>query len=114
MKKSIVFASLLFLVVAGKAQESKPTTPAQFRKIKMLAEMKFDVEEYNFGTIKQGEKVTYDFNFLNYWKRTSDYLQCSGKLWLYSSTMAKRTNCKGCKRNYPCGIQFCRKNGNAG
>jgi hypothetical protein len=28
-------------------------------------EFKFDVEEYNFGTIKQGDKVTYDFKFAN-------------------------------------------------
>ena len=29
------------------------------------AEFKFDVEEYNFGTIKQGDKVDYDFKFAN-------------------------------------------------
>ena len=28
-------------------------------------EFKFDVEEYNFATIKQGDKVTYDFKFAN-------------------------------------------------
>ena len=29
------------------------------------AEFKFDVEEYNFGTIKQGESATYEFKFAN-------------------------------------------------
>ena len=32
---------------------------------KNQADFKFEVEEYNFGTIKQGESVNYDFNFTN-------------------------------------------------
>ena len=32
---------------------------------KDAAEFKFDVEEYNFGTIKQGDIVNYDFTFSN-------------------------------------------------
>ena len=32
---------------------------------KNQADFKFEVEEYNFGTIKQGDKVSYDFSFQN-------------------------------------------------
>lgn len=68
MKKSIL-AIALFLTVAGvNAQENAKTTPAPVAtqvENKNAADFKFDVEEYNFGSIKQGEKVTYDFSFLN-------------------------------------------------
>ena len=65
MKKAIMFASLLFFVVSTNAQESKSTTPATIQENKNAPEMKFEVESYDFGTIKQGDKVTYDFNFVN-------------------------------------------------
>lgn len=61
-----MFASLLFIVVSTNAQEPKSTTaetPA--KENKNAAEIKFDVETYDFGTIKQGDKVSYDFAFTN-------------------------------------------------
>jgi len=73
MKKSILAVSLLLFVAAAQAQD-KPApsstpqpavTPAAAPENKNAPEFKFDVEEYNFGTIKQGDKVTYDFNFSN-------------------------------------------------
>lgn len=70
MKKIILAVSVsMFLFVAGlKAQENKtvPATPAAgVVENKNQADFKFEVDEYNFGTIKQGDKVTYDFNFQN-------------------------------------------------
>ena len=66
MKKILTFASLLFFVISTNAQETKiatPVTPPQENK--NAPELKFDIETYDFGTIKQGDKVTYDFNFTN-------------------------------------------------
>ena len=61
-----MFASLLFFVVATNAQDQKAAVPvAPAVENKNAAEMKFDVETYDFGTIKQGDKVTYDFSFTN-------------------------------------------------
>ena len=73
MKKTIVFASLcLMLSVVANAQEKKAVAtpePAQTTAapadMKNAPEMIFEVEEYNFGTIKQGESVTRDFIFTN-------------------------------------------------
>ena len=71
MKKSLI-AIALFLFVAGanaqetKAQTATPATPAQPAvENKNAPDFKFDIETYDFGTIKQGDKVTYDFNFVN-------------------------------------------------
>ena len=72
MKKTILSIALfLFAVAAVNAQENKtvpapvatPAVPAV--DIKNAADFKFEIEEYNYGTIKQGDKVTYDFNFVN-------------------------------------------------
>lgn len=82
MKKTIVFASFcLFVAFASQAQtdKTKPATvapdkaapaqtaPAQAAPVdnKNAAEMTFEVLEYNFGTIKQGESVTREFSFTN-------------------------------------------------
>ena len=66
MKKLTLIASLLFFVASTNAQEPKAATPATPAvENKNAAEMKFDVETYDFGTIKQGDKVTYDFAFTN-------------------------------------------------
>ncbi len=66
MKKVILAVSMFLSVAVAQAQENK-TTPAAPAVVenKNQADMKFDVEEYNFGTIKQGDKVAYDFNFTN-------------------------------------------------
>lgn len=66
MKKSIL-AIALFLSVAGvNAQDAAKTAPvATPVDNKNAPDFKFEVEEYNFGSIKQGDKVTYDFEFTN-------------------------------------------------
>jgi len=71
MKKVIIALFFATLTGAVSAQESKPAqtppnitvTPAQDPK--NMPDFKFEVEEYNFGTIKQGESATYEFSFTN-------------------------------------------------
>src|SRR5438128_1501041 len=76
MKKSILAIALFVSVAAVNAQDATKTAPGTAPATtpaatpaavdnKNAPEFKFDVEEYNFGTIKQGDKVTYDFNFQN-------------------------------------------------
>jgi hypothetical protein len=76
MKKSIVFATcgMLFAATMVTAQTdkamSKSATPAATQvaapaENKNAAEMTFSNEEFNFGTIKQGESVTHEFTFSN-------------------------------------------------
>ncbi|MCC7051111.1 MAG: DUF1573 domain-containing protein [Bacteroidia bacterium] len=58
MKKILSIVALVFATgVVAKAQQpnDNPNAP----------EFKFEKEEYNFGTIKQGESVTYEFKFTN-------------------------------------------------
>ena len=74
MKKAI-FAVSMFLFVASTYAQDKAapvvapaagtTTIAPAVDNKNAPDFKFDVEEYNFGSIKQGDKVTYDFKFVN-------------------------------------------------
>jgi hypothetical protein len=59
MKKNLLIGIALFLTVGGAVAQDK-TNPAS-----AAPDFKFDVEEYNFGTIKQGETVTYEFSFIN-------------------------------------------------
>jgi hypothetical protein len=76
MKKSIILATcgMLFAATMVNAQTdkamSKPAAPAATQvaapaENKNAAEMTFGNEEFNFGTIKQGESVTHEFNFTN-------------------------------------------------
>lgn len=74
MKKITLSLSLLLFAAAAQAQtpaspsKSVPAVqaveaqPAAIEN-KNAADIKFEVEEYNFGSIKQGDKVTYDFKF---------------------------------------------------
>lgn len=69
MKKTILSAILcLSISVYANAQEVKTMAPADAAAPAVnpnAADFKFDVEEYNFGSIKQGDKVSYDFTFIN-------------------------------------------------
>jgi len=70
MKKTILGIAAFLFVTATYAQDKPaaapaPATPAQAVENKNAPDFKFDVEQYNFGTIKQGESVNYDFNFKN-------------------------------------------------
>jgi len=73
MKKTFLLAAcaMIFAVTANAQTDnktvSKPATaPAAVAPAATsTAEMTFEVEEYNFNTIKQGESVTRDFSFTN-------------------------------------------------
>lgn len=79
MKKTILLASMFIaFTAASQAQNEKtaaPATPAAVTATPAAAavvqdnpnqsDFKFEKEEYNFGTIKQGDKVEYDFSFTN-------------------------------------------------
>ena len=70
MKKTILALAAFAMITAAHAQTPATTAPATPAPVaapenKNAADFKFDVEEYNFGTIKQGESVNYDFNFVN-------------------------------------------------
>lgn len=74
MKKTILLASLFIAFTAAtQAQTEKTAAPATAPAAAVApaaenpnqAEFKFDKEEHNFGTIKQGDKVEYDFTFVN-------------------------------------------------
>lgn len=60
MKKVLSIVALVFSATfAVNAQEGAKTENPN------APEFKFEKEEYNFGTIKQGESVTYEFKFKN-------------------------------------------------
>lgn len=68
MKKMILMAAFVVatasvtLAQADKAQTASPAKPVDSKNVPV---MKFDKEEYNFGAIKQGDKVEYAFEFVN-------------------------------------------------
>ena len=63
MKKILLALALIGTFAGVQAQDTK-VSPDQLDN-KNAPELKLEVEEYNFGTIKQGENVTYDFKFVN-------------------------------------------------
>jgi hypothetical protein len=75
MKKSILaLGAFLFVTAAVSAQTNKLTaaatpvqgvTPQAAPANPNAGEFKFQVMEYNFGTIKQGDKINRDFDFTN-------------------------------------------------
>ena len=67
MKKVIIALFFAALTGAVVAQDSKTAAPAVTPEVdnKNMPEFKFDVEEYNYGSIKQGESVSYEFVFTN-------------------------------------------------
>ena len=68
MKKMILSAAaVLFVVSASIAQTDKAAAPAAATTVSNAdgAAIKFEKDEYNFGTIKQGDKVEYTFMFTN-------------------------------------------------
>jgi hypothetical protein len=64
--KSALFATALLLSVFVYAQDAKvaPATPPAAEN-KNAPEITFEQDVYDFGTIKQGEKVTHIFTFTN-------------------------------------------------
>ena len=68
MKKMILSAAaVLFMFSASFAQTEKAAAPAATTTAANTegAAIKFEKDEYNFGTIKQGDKVEYTFQFVN-------------------------------------------------
>jgi len=61
MKKILVIGFVLVSFTGGFAQDKKMTLEAANDK----PQFKFDVEEYNFGTIKSTGDVSYEFAFTN-------------------------------------------------
>lgn len=59
------FSFCLMLATIGFAQAGKDAAVVD----KDAPEFKFEAEEYNFGTIKQGDIVNYDFVFTNNGKK---------------------------------------------
>ena len=64
MKKAALLLFIAAFSGAVNAQDAKPAETPQVDD-KNAPAFKFEVEEYNFGTIKQGENVTYEFKFTN-------------------------------------------------
>lgn len=99
MKKSIL-AIALFLSVAGvNAQDATKTAPSVATPVenKNAPDFKFEVEEYNFGTIKQGDKVTYDFSFVNSGKEPLIISNASGSCGCTVPSYPKEPIAKGGK-----------------
>lgn len=99
MKKIILAASMLLLVAGVNAQENKSASPgtAAVQENKNQADFKFEVDEYNFGTIKQGDKVTYDFNFVNTGKEPLVITEAHGSCGCTVPSWPKEPVAKGAK-----------------
>ncbi len=72
MKNTILAISFCLFIAIVNAQDNKTVAPAPAAPAapaatenKNAPEIKFEFETYDFGTIKQGDKVTYDFTFTN-------------------------------------------------
>ena len=71
MKKSLLLAACtLMFAVTSKAQDVKAPVVTPAPAVTNNVEMTFEQEEFNFGTIKQGESVTHEFSFTNTGKET--------------------------------------------
>lgn len=100
MKKSILAIALFLSVVGVNAQENAKTTPAPATPAvenKNAPDFKFEVEEYNFGSIKQGDKVTYDFSFLNSGKEPLIITNAQGSCGCTVPSYPKEPIAKGAK-----------------
>ena len=85
------------MVMIAKAQETKPAATAPVLENKNAPEMKFEAEEYNFGSIKQGDKVSYDFNFTNTGKEPLIISEAHGSCGCTVPSWPKEPIAKGAK-----------------
>lgn len=97
--KRIAFLVVLSLAfVRSNGQESKSSSMGSaVQENKNQAEMKFDVDEYNFGTIKQGDKVNYDFSFVNTGKEPLVITEAHGSCGCTVPVWPKEPIAKGAK-----------------
>ncbi len=65
IKKNLLIVLSLTLSAMSSMDQDKKVLDNIANENPNLAEFKFEVDEYNFGTIKQGESTTYEFNFTN-------------------------------------------------
>ena len=63
MKKLLLIGFVLANLSQGFAQEKKQLLDVANDNNK--PQFKFEAEEYNFGTVKSGDEVSYEFNFTN-------------------------------------------------
>ncbi len=82
MKKTTLTLSLFLCIAFANAQDNKMSAPATNLPAsavdKNAPDLKFDIETYDFGTIKQGDKVTHDFDFVNTGKEPLVISQATG------------------------------------
>lgn len=89
MKKILASIGLFMMVaVAANAQETAPANPN-------APEMKFEKEVFDFGTIKQGEVVNYEFKFKNVGKDPLIITQAQGSCGCTVPTWPKEPLKKG-------------------
>ena len=65
MKKNILSIALMLLTTFAISAQDKPALTNVGNENPNQASFKFNEEEFDFGTIKQGEKVTHSFEFIN-------------------------------------------------
>ena len=83
MKSKLFIAALMLSGALAYGQDAKPVTPVTMTappaaENKNAPDFKFEEEEYNFGTIKQGESVTHIFTFVNSGKEPLIITSASG------------------------------------
>ena len=101
MKKTTLTLSLFLCIAFANAQENKMSAPATNIPAtavdKNAPELKFDIETYDFGTIKQGDKVTHDFDFVNTGKEPLVISQAAGSCGCTVPLWPKEPVAKGSK-----------------
>ena len=100
MKKSILSICLFLFIAAAHAQDNKTTAPATTpaaAENKNSPDFKFDIETYDFGTIKQGDKVTHDFDFVNTGKEPLVITEAHGSCGCTVPQWPKEAVAKGAK-----------------
>ena len=101
MKKTTLTLSLFICIAFANAQENKMSAPATNLPAtavdKNAPELKFDIETYDFGTIKQGDKVTHDFDFVNTGKEPLVITQAAGSCGCTVPLWPKEPVAKGSK-----------------
>lgn len=100
MKKSILAIAFVLSIAGVNAQDAAkvaPTGAPQQVENKNAPDFKFEVEEYNFGSIKQGDKVTYDFSFQNTGKEPLIISSAAGSCGCTVPSYPKEPIAKGAK-----------------